>query len=257
MNEQAGNRIAASAKWLDWSRKNIGGSPERVEAAADAAVAALRRSSTVDEAVRAAREAARAWDRRYASSPPRDESAGFRRPAALDIPSVFRGQSIRGFATKVKSGQQLSSGGSIQTLNFGLDLGAGMQPVRVQMRGLILDGEISNGDVIEVPIRSESSSGFVQTDAAFNHSIGEYVRMHRGIQGSLRVSEAQIGRRWTRVQIVVAAIIVIVFLAFSAFIIFKIANFDNDFNERVEQQTVDFCEDVREMGIEPLPPDCR
>jgi hypothetical protein len=58
--------------WRDWVQHEIGGPPQRVEAALQGAIAAIRGNRGVDEIVLTARQAAAAWD---ASEPPAQRQA--------------------------------------------------------------------------------------------------------------------------------------------------------------------------------------
>lgn len=236
-------------EWTDWARKHIDGDEATIERAVDAALAALRSGATANQAADAAREAAAAPPPTHAAEPPR-VTPGPPQQTAPDAGFQASPGKIVGTATNVAKPQQLTGAGSIQNLEFQLHPLDGSATVFVQMRGMILDGTILEGDVVEVP-NATAGSGFIKTDYAYNRTRQSPVRMQTGVRGVIGVSEARIGRKWTRVQLIVAGVIVgvmvisgVIFAIFFAFGMFWIS-------DEARTSEINWCKDIQDAGMEP------
>lgn len=227
-------RDAKRVQWETWARQKIAGSEEQIQAAVDGAMRAVLNGATSQEAAAAGKAAAANY-----------VAPELRRPAPTGA--------IVGYARRVQRNQQLTGSGALQTLEFQLERSDG-RPIQVQMRGVLLDGVITEGDVVEVPV-SGLRGGFLQTDYVYNRSSNSEIRMRTGMSGLTGVVEAQWGPRWKRWPIIVG-------LGFLAFIISGVValivfmtvagNSMDDEHDQFQQQ---WCEDARQTGWQD-PPGC-
>jgi hypothetical protein len=248
------------AQWEKWARKRFT-DPQQVGAAVDAAMR-HRGGSKADAAAVALKTAISVGG---AGTPPAVSHASPRgrsqSPAAasgtVNVASEFERPAppgtIVGYARRVQRQQQLTGGGAIQTIEFQFEP-PGSQGIQVQMRGVLLDGVLREGDVVEVQTHG-LRGGFLQIDRLYNRSTDSVVSMRTGIGGAVGVMEAHWGRRWTRVQIgltlLIGTIVVLGVIAVFGIVASGVTSGISDDNQLNQQ----WCEDARNNGWDN-PPGC-
>lgn len=172
--------IQARAGWETWAQREFRDHPAQAQAAAQAAMRAVYGRATTEQA-RAAGIA-----------------AGI--AAAVGVPTANPAQhfaqpippgKIVGVARNVKRGYQW--GTSFQILDFDLSRSGGLPPVGVQIRGLVLNGRIDEGDVIVIDSPGDGSR-FIQADRVFNRTRNSYVEAPKGASSLFAHTEAAYGK---------------------------------------------------------------
>jgi hypothetical protein len=229
-------RDHARAVWRAHFEK-YGWTPAEIELALTAAGAAIAQGASADEIDQAGAAAVnrdrqrRAAQSRQAHEPapasPRpapSEQIKAAAPSAARIGPAPRG-TIVGVARRVQQTTQFGGRGSnLQVLNFEL-VPPGARPVRVQIRGAVLNGTVNDGDEIVVK-QPKGDSGFVQADCVFNRTTNSEVKAPKGFLASFGVGlmEAQFGKRaalFVRAVVIVFFIIIICVLFWGAFSFIK------------------------------------
>jgi hypothetical protein len=237
-------------KWQAWAEKRYGDDRELVEVGAHAAITALRSGRLPDDAARAGKAAAEnkiAERRRTASAPPRTAGAGTRPPPFTPPNLSPHSGTIVGYARQVRVQPQMVGGHIL--LDFTIE-SPGSPSIHVQMRGLILDGVISEGDQVEVQSKG-IRGGFLQTDQAYNRTKNYVVRMRTGASGVAGTMQAQWGRQWKRPLIFFGAFaaIVVIFIV-AAWIAVAVGFLTNTDNEPPHPPAW-FCEQANNSGGTP------
>lgn len=245
-------------EWVEWARRNVDGDEQAIQRAADAALRSLRAGATANQAADTARAAA------ADPTPPQDLHRAQTESEPQVAPSVDVNAppgTIVGRAKRVSKQQQLASGGSIQTLEFQLCPPDGAPPVLVQMRGILLEGGILDGDLVQVP-SATGNSGFIETDYAYNLTRDTAVQMRKGITGAIGLSDATIGRRWTTAKFVVAGVVLCGFFVVAAVVaIFfftaapRVGDQIRQDQQEHQEVKADWCRSARDAGME-LPHVC-
>ncbi|QLY29329.1 hypothetical protein [Nocardia huaxiensis] len=164
-------------QWEAWARRKFGDNETQARAAVDAALRAAASGASSQEAAAAGLAAGQAHEEPDV-------------PPELLEPAP-RG-TVVGYARRIRQQQQISDVGSLQTLEFRVEPLRGPSLV-VQMRGFLLEGSLTDGDVVEVPIRRRRGT-FVRAGRLFNRTTGSTVEMRRGLWGSMSVAETMYGR---------------------------------------------------------------
>ena len=234
------------ARWNAYFRKRLGDNPSRLQAAVDAALLAASQGASSQEAAAVGIAASRLDGASRSSH--EQHGPGVEELAGSDIPGVIVGR-----ARKVQRHSQIASGGSIVTLEFRLEL-PDSTAVQVQMQGVLLDGAVKDGDVVEVR-RSDTRGGRIVTDHVYNRSSNSEVRMRRGLSAVGGQMEAHWGRRWKVFLGIVLGIVglfVIVWLAWVVFIASNVKSvMDSHNSNEAPTPPAWFCEQATNMGTRP------
>lgn len=164
-------------EYLDWARHNIGGNEPEIVAAAQALTHAKAARSTPEQAVAAAQEAARRARVASITPPPPGKVAGI----------------ARGVTRTTQLGTRLVM------VDFEIDRGAD-PPMRVQIRGKVINGRIENGDEI-VADKPPNGGRFIQADRVFNRTWNSTVETPKNRVFRFALEEAEDGEkiaRWKR-----------------------------------------------------------
>jgi len=129
------------AEWQTWVEHNIGGDGPTIQRATDAALASLLGGHSTDDAISAARSAARAGS---------SEAEAERHP-------VSDADHLRGVVSIFRERNELMGNQYGSVWSFRLDrwdsTGAPEPPVAVEMRGYSFSGSVGQGDWVEIPGR--------------------------------------------------------------------------------------------------------
>jgi hypothetical protein len=233
------------AKWRAWAQKRYGSDSELVEAASGAAIAALQQGYSPEEAAKAGRAAAARINR--TDSPEPRNVAG----AVGKLGPAPPGK-IVGVARQVKPMTQLMSG--FQILDFELERPDG-PPVRVQVRGKMINGRIDNGDEIVVD-KPADDSRFIQTDRVFNRSWNSLVNAPKDDYFDTPFIEAMQGKKIARLNrrvrigaLVYAVVFIVLFVCFAIFMGYQFITF----NDHDPAAPAWFCEQAQKTGVENAP----
>ncbi|WP_204071250.1 hypothetical protein [Planotetraspora phitsanulokensis] len=93
----------------------------------------------------------------------------------------------------------------------------GMPTVSIEMRGMVLDGAISEGDLVEIP-KGNAGRGFISTDYAYNRTTGSEVRMSKGMSAAWSMMNASQSRVMIMFEIVFAIIVIAGMLVIMGFL---------------------------------------
>lgn len=170
------------AKWRAWARQLYGDNNELVEVAANAAIAALRENYSREDAAKAGKAAAARVNRTDTPAP-----EGM---VVGQVPPAPPGK-IVGTARNVKRGYQW--GTSLQILDFDLSRSVDLPSIGVQIRGLVLNGRIDEGDEIVID-RPRNDARFVQADRVFNRTKHCSVEAPKGASSLFAHTEAAYGK---------------------------------------------------------------
>jgi hypothetical protein len=174
-------------KWRAWIEQNFGGPPERVDAAAEAAVGAMNAGErSTDRIVAAARGAAAAWDAQHPEPQAIDDrpapAPGFLRGRAAAVQQRFE---VRRF---YMTGQGVPPPSNL-ILDFRLQpsgpAGAAIGTIAVELvsAGSVfrtskgIEGSIFNGDEVEVDGRNYKSGKTLQVKQVRNFTSSSIVRV--------------------------------------------------------------------------------
>jgi thioredoxin-like negative regulator of GroEL len=172
---------------------------------------------------------------RATSAPPQNESkrpdgTPSQSPGNQNVGSVPLSPSgpgmLVGHAQRVQKQQQLTGKGSIQTLEFRLEP-PDSQALVVQMRGVVLEGVVSDGDVIEVE-RARVRGGWLETDHVYNRTNHSDVRMRQGFSGAVSLTKAKWGRKWIIALIIIPLVLVALFIGWIFFMIHQGDNWQRE-----------------------------
>ena len=227
------------AQYRSWARQNLGGTEAQIEAAATALLRGQQQGLEKAQAIAAAKAAHR--------------RAGPPQPAQPNLSPAPPGK-IVGIARNVKPMTQLMSG--FQILDFELERSDG-PPVRVQVRGKMINGRVDNGDEIMVD-KPMDESRFIQTDRVFNRSWNSTVEAPKDSLFDTPFTEAMRGKKVARVHrrvrigaLIYALVFVLLLISFGVFMGYQFINS----NDSEHPAPAWFCEQAKKTGVEN-PPGC-